>query len=58
MCLEREKTYKGNNQVRMNTILAGKDPVAIDHVCAKLFCLNPDNVNHLTLTEKSRSWNK
>jgi len=52
MCLEREKTYKGDNQVRFNTIIAGKDPVAVDHVCAKLMCLNPDDVAHITLAEK------
>lgn len=52
MCLEKDKTYNGTNQVRMNTIIAGKDPVAVDHVCAKLFCLNPDDVNHITLSEK------
>lgn len=52
MCLERSKSYNGNNQVRMNTIVAGADPVAVDHVCAKLFCLNPDDITHITLSEK------
>ena len=52
MCLEREKTYKGDNQVRFNTIIAGRDPVAVDHVCAKLMCLNPDDIAHVTLAEK------
>ena len=40
------------NQVRFNTILAGTDPVAVDHVSAKLMGLNPDDVAHITLAEK------
>jgi uncharacterized protein (DUF362 family) len=52
MCLETYKTYNGDNQVRFNTIVAGADPVAVDHVCAKLFCLNPDDIAHITLAEK------
>jgi uncharacterized protein (DUF362 family) len=52
MCLETYKTYSGDNQVRFNTIIAGTDPVAVDHVCAKLFCLNPDDIAHITLAEK------
>jgi len=52
MCLESGKTYTGNNQVRFNTIVAGIDPVAVDHVCAKIFCLNPDDIAHITLAAK------
>lgn len=52
MCLETYKTYKGDNQVRMNTIIAGVDPVAVDHVCTKLLGLNPDDIAHITLAEK------
>lgn len=52
MCLETEKTNRGYNQVRFNTILAGSDPVAIDHVGAKLMGLNPDDIAHITLAEK------
>jgi uncharacterized protein (DUF362 family) len=52
MCLEKYKTYDGTNQVRFNTIVAGADPVAIDNVCARLFCLNPDDIAHITLAEK------
>jgi len=52
MCLESYKTYSGDNQVRFNTIVAGADPVAVDNVCAKLFCLNPDDIAHITLAEK------
>jgi uncharacterized protein (DUF362 family) len=52
MCLESYKTYNGSNQVRFNTILAGADPVAVDHVCSKLVCLNPDDIAHVTLAEK------
>ena len=52
MCLESFKTNKDYNQVRFNTILAGADPVAVDHVAAKLMCLNPDDIAHITLAEK------
>lgn len=52
MCLESEKTYKGYNQVRFNTVLAGQDPVAVDYVSAQLMGLNPDDVAHITLAEK------
>lgn len=56
-CLERSKsviTANGRilNQVRMNTILAGADPVAVDHVAARLIGLNPDDIEHITLAEK------
>jgi hypothetical protein len=36
----------------MNTVVAGYDPVAVDHVCARLFGLNPDNIVHIFLAEK------
>jgi uncharacterized protein (DUF362 family) len=54
MCLEVQKTTLSNksNQVRMNMILAGADPVAVDHVCARLMGLNPDDVEHITLAER------
>lgn len=52
MCLEREKVDRGDNRVRFNTIVAGADPVAVDHVCAKLMGLNPDDIAHITLAEK------
>jgi uncharacterized protein (DUF362 family) len=52
MCLETQKVNKGYNQVRFNTILAGADPVALDHVGAKMMGLNPDDVAHITLAEK------
>jgi uncharacterized protein (DUF362 family) len=52
MCLEKYKTYDGTNQIRFNTIVATADPVAADHVCARLFCLNPDDIAHITLAEK------
>ncbi|MBN1925728.1 MAG: DUF362 domain-containing protein [Prolixibacteraceae bacterium] len=52
MCLELQKTNKVSNQVRFNTIFAGADPVAVDHVGAKLMGVNPDDVAHITLAEK------
>lgn len=52
MCLERKKSYTGDNQLRLNTIVADVDPVAVDHVCASLFGLNPDNIAHIFLAEK------
>lgn len=52
MCLETEKVDRGTNRVRFNTVFAGADPVAIDHVGAKLMGLNPDDIAHITLAEK------
>lgn len=52
MILESYKTYNGGNQVQMNTIMAGVDPVAVDHVAAKMLGLNPDDIAHITLAEK------
>ena len=56
-CLERKKTADRKNGVitnfvRMNTILASPDPVAADHVCARLMGLNPDDIEHITLSER------
>ena len=56
-CLEREKTARRQNGVitnlvRMNTIVAGADPVAVDHVCTRLMCMNPDDIEHITLAER------
>lgn len=52
MCLQVSKSYRSENQLRMNTIIAGYDPVAVDHVCTKLFGLNPDDIGHIVLAEK------
>lgn len=52
-CLESQKEFVGNNKVRMNMILAGVDPVAVDHVCARLMGLNPDDIEHVTLAERA-----
>ena len=38
-----------NGTTRRNTILAGYDIVAVDHVAARLMGLNPDDIEHLTL---------
>ncbi|MBN1466728.1 DUF362 domain-containing protein [candidate division KSB1 bacterium] len=56
-CLERSKSAERKNGVitnlvRMNTVLAGVDPVATDHVCARLMGLNPDDMEHITLAER------
>jgi len=56
-CLETKKsaTRKNGdiiNLVRMNMIVAGTDPVAVDHVCTRLMGLNPDDIEHITLAEK------
>ncbi len=54
LCLETQKTLMpgGSNQVRLNTIIAGANPVAVDHVCAKIIGSNPDDIAHLTMAEK------
>ena len=57
-CLEKQKEAVrdayGNitNFVRMNTIIAGSDPVAVDHVCTRIMGLNPDDIEMITLAEK------
>lgn len=53
LCLEKQKSYSKTlaNQVRMNTILVGNDPVAVDNVCARLTGFNPDDVDHIALAE-------
>ncbi len=56
-CLEREKGARRSggvitNLVRMNSIVAGADVVAVDHVCTRLMGLNPDDIGHVTLAEK------
>ena len=58
-CLEEHKDAQWGlngtvtNLVRMNTIIAGVDPVAIDHVCCRLMGLNPDDIEHITLGERA-----
>jgi len=54
MCLEYQKTLmsKNSNQIRLNTIIAGPDPVAVDHVCAKIIGANPDDIAHVTMGDK------
>ncbi len=54
MCLDVQKTTLSDksNQVRMNMIVAGEDPVAVDNVCARLMGLNPDDIEHITLAER------
>ncbi len=54
LCLETQKTLMsgGSNQVRLNTIIAGANPVAVDHVCARIIGSNPDDIAHLTMSEK------
>ena len=57
-CLETKKTAIRDNQgnvtnlVRMNSIIAGSDPVAVDNVCARMVGLNPDDIDHLVLAER------
>jgi hypothetical protein len=55
MCLDLKKSVQsgGENQIRMNTIIASADPVAADHVCARLMGMNPDDVEHITLAERT-----
>jgi len=54
LCLETQKTLilGGSNQVRLNTIIAGPDPVAVDHVCARIIGSNPDDISHITMAAK------
>jgi len=55
-CLETKKSAVRDgdtitNLVRMNMIVAGADPVAVDHVCTRLMGMNPDDIEHITLAE-------
>jgi uncharacterized protein (DUF362 family) len=50
VAMERAKTDEdGGRPVRMNTIVAGADVVAVDAVCARLMGMNPDDIEHVTL---------
>jgi uncharacterized protein (DUF362 family) len=61
-CLDSTKTpnysrsdssnSKISNRVKMNTIIAGSDPVAVDNVCCRIMGLNPDDIDHITLAER------
>ena len=53
LCLEKQKTYSKTlaNQVRMNTIIVGNDPVAVDNVCSRMAGFNPDDIDHIALAE-------
>lgn len=56
-CLETDKSARRSgsritNLVRMNSIVAGPDPVAVDSVSARLMKLNPDDIEQITLAEK------
>jgi uncharacterized protein (DUF362 family) len=41
------------NRVKMNTIIAGYDPVAVDNVCCRIMGMNPDDIEHITLAERA-----
>ncbi|RKY63819.1 MAG: hypothetical protein DRP99_03335, partial [Candidatus Latescibacterota bacterium] len=51
--MEREKsTDLGGVPVRMNIIVAGRDMVAVDAVCARLMGFNPDDIETITWAAK------
>jgi uncharacterized protein (DUF362 family) len=41
-----------SNRIKMNTVMAGYDPVAVDNVCCRVMGLNPDDIEHITLAER------
>jgi uncharacterized protein (DUF362 family) len=60
-CLETDKSpsytpdscnVNIKNRVKMNMVVAGVDPVAVDHVCCRIMGLNPDDIEHITLAER------
>jgi len=53
LCLEKQKTYSKSlaNQVRMNAIVVGNDPVAVDNVCSRMAGFNPDDIDYIDLAE-------
>jgi uncharacterized protein (DUF362 family) len=49
-----DSSNKGiTNRIKMNTIIAGRDPVAVDNVCCRIMMLNPDDIEHITLAERA-----
>lgn len=53
VAMERAKSDEiGGLPVRMNTVVAGSDVVAVDGVCARLMDFNPDDVEYITLGER------
>ena len=53
LCLEKQKSYSKTlaNQVRMNAVVVGNDPVAVDNVCSRMTGFNPDDIDHIALAE-------
>lgn len=53
LCLEKQKSYSKSlaNQVRLNAIVVGNDPVAVDNVCSRITGFNPDDIDHIALAE-------
>lgn len=53
LCLEKQKSYSKTlaNQVRMNAIVVGNDPVAVDNVCSRMTGFNPDDIDYIALAE-------
>jgi uncharacterized protein (DUF362 family) len=41
-----------SNRIKLNTVLASYDPVAVDNVCCRIMGLNPDDIEHITLAER------
>ena len=38
--------------IRLNTLIFGRDPVAVDHLVAKVMGLNPDHISYLSEAER------
>ncbi len=50
VAMEKDKTdRRGGVPVRMNTVIAGADIVAVDATCARLMGLNPEDYEFITL---------
>lgn len=47
--LERAYTTENGSPLHRNMIIAGRDPVAVDAVAARLMGFNPDDISHVTL---------
>ncbi len=45
--MDKDKSF--GNPIRMNTIVAGEDVVAVDAVCARLMNFNPDDIEYISL---------
>jgi len=52
VAMEGNKGPTDGVPIKMNTIILGRDPVAVDHLVARTMGINPDNVRYLVEAKK------